>query len=410
MLALLFIACNPQHATIEDGHWYSWLAKSSSKVFIDESMPSLEIENLEENGVPAGYDLKLIDCKRSENDPNYLAAVEGIDHISGDDCGTTDDATGPNAGSTINSITFESHKFIQNDGFFAMHGRIAPWRTEALINGEGDLQLTVHTMLPDNEDFRFNFVIAADFQPVQCTTNDYNEPQVEFVDGSDWVTQWSADEEGHKIYYLNAGAYQVNPSDSQDYWFLTTDWLSGYGAAKFSAEDFNSVPAHYGNYDENGGGPNFMLVESRTAPNYTAYNNAIADLEDQSLIWAKELTLAAGANANGEPHYQQKVEGNFWRPIDTANAGLDGWAEVHSSWVRISDASEVVRGGTVEGDFQIMYNAEESNSQLLVTGKFKIEDLIEDPWSYPVLEDQKRTEYGTAFCGGAELGVVSEQP
>ena len=57
-----------------------------------------------------------------------------------------------------------------------------------------------------------------------------------------------------------------------------------------------------------------------------------------------------------------------------------------------------------------MYNAEESNSQLLVTGAFKIENLNEDPWAYPVLEDQKRAEYDTTFCGGAELGVVAEQP
>ena len=36
--------------------------------------------------------------------------------------------------------------------------------------------------------------------------------------------------------------------------------------------------------------------------------------------------------------------------------------------------------------------------------------LNEDPWAYPVLEDQKRTESDTTFCGGAELGVVAEQP
>ena len=29
-----------------------------------------------------------------------------------------------------------------------------PWRSEAILNGEGDFQLTVHTPLPHDEDFR----------------------------------------------------------------------------------------------------------------------------------------------------------------------------------------------------------------------------------------------------------------
>ena len=404
MLALLLIACDPQHATIENGHWYSWLAKSSSKVFIDESLPSLDIEALVENGVPEGYDLSLIECYRGSSDPNYLPEVDGIPHITGDACGLEEDTEGDNAGETINSITFESHKFLQNDSFYAMHGEIKPWRTEAIINGEGDLQLTVHTMLPDNEDFRFNFVIKPNFRPVHCITNDFGEPVVEFVDGSDWVTQWSADEDGHQIYYLNAGAYQINPSEGTDYWFLTTDWLSGFGAAKFSAEEFNSVPGHYGNYDENGGGDNFMMVEDRSAPNYSLYNIGITDLEEKANTWATELSVAGLATTDGTAHYTQKIESNFWRPIDNANAGLDGWAEVHSSWVRLTDSSEFYAGGVVEGDFQILYNAEESNSHLLVSGKFRIDDLQEDPWAYPMLENDKREEYGTPFCGGAVLG------
>jgi hypothetical protein len=51
-----------------------------------------------------------------------------------------------------------------------------------------------------------------------------------------------------------------------------------------------------------------------------------------------------------------------------------------------------------------MYTASESNSQLLVSGSFTIEDLKEDPWSYPIMEDYKRAENGTDFCGGAALG------
>ena len=149
------------------------------------------------------------------------------------------------------------------------------------------------------------------------------------------MTRWSEDEEGYSIYYLNAGAYQINPSDTEDYWFLTTDWNSGFGHAKFSAEEFNSVPTAYGNYDEDGGGDDFMFAETREAPSYDDYNTAVNGLLDQAAIWQQELASAAGASIGDVAYFEHKVEGNAWRPVNNSNAGLDGWAEVHSSWVRI---------------------------------------------------------------------------
>jgi hypothetical protein len=107
---------------------------------------------------------------------------------------------------------------------------------------------------------------------------------------------------------------------------------------------------------------------------------------------------------DGVGAFTHKVEGNQWRPINASSAGLDGWAEVHSSWVRLAKDSEVVAGGSVSGDFQILFTAVELNSQVLVKGAFEIENLREDGWSYPILEDSKRVENNTTFCGGAELG------
>ena len=186
--------------------------------------------------------------------------------------------------------------------------------------------------------------------------------------------------------------------------FLTTDMSSGFGHAKFSAEEFNSIPTAYGNYDEDGGGDDFMFVEDRNDVDYDGYDSAIAGLQEQSLLWQDERAITSGANIDGTPAFTHKVEGNQWRPINTSAAGLDGWGEVHSSWVRISKDSEVVEGGTVNGDFQILFTAVESNSQILVKGAFEITDLREDSWSYPILEDSKRAENNTTFCGGAELG------
>lgn len=392
---LLFAACSPQDATITDGQMFSWIALNSSKIFIDESLPFLEdLSNNENNEQYAeNLNITMYECSgRGEEDEGYLKPQDGFTHITGDDC------------ADIDTISFENHKFIQNDGFYLLQQPIEPWRTEALINGEGHLQLTVHHWLPNDEDFRFNFVIDPDFSPVTCTTNEEGLPQVEWVDGSDWLYQWSIDEEGYDIYYLNAGAYQINPSDTDDYWFLTTDWNSGFGHAKFSAEDFNAVPTNYGNYDEDGGGDNFMFVDNRNGPNYEAYTFAVEELVASAETWSTELASFAGGSAGETASFSHKVESNDWRPINPSNAGLDGWAEVHSSWVRISNDSEVVAGGTVKGDFQIMYTAEESNSQLLVTGSFEIADLKVDSWAYPVLENDKRDEYKTPFCGGSVLG------
>jgi hypothetical protein len=147
-----------------------------------------------------------------------------------------------------------------------------------------------------------------------------------------------------------------------------------------------------------------MFVGNRNDVDYDAYDLAVAGLEEQALVWQDERAIASGANIDGTAAFEHKVEGNEWRPIDSSAAGLDGWAEVHSSWVRLSKSSEIAAGGTVSGDFQILLTAVESNSQILVKGAFEIADLKEDAWSYPILEDSKRAENSTTFCGGAELG------
>ena len=388
---LLFTGCSPHDATLSDGYWFTWLANNSSNIIADDTLPFLQ--NLAET---SAYDetlkVSMYECKRSASDDGYLAPQDGFTHITGDDC------------ADIDTIDYENYKFIQTDGYYLLQQPLEPWRAEAFINGEGDLQFSFHHYLPNDEDFRFTVAIDPRFRPVVCTTDVSGEPQVEYLDGSDWVYQWSTDEDGYQIYYLNAGAYQINPSDSNKYWFLTTDMLSGFSHAKFSSEEFNSIPTTYGNYDEDGEGDGFMLVNNRNAPDYEAYAQAVENLQAQSDLWATQLAMYAGANIDGAPAFTHKVEGNEWRPINTSNSGLDGWGEVHASWVRISNDSVVEPGGTVKGDFQITYTASESNSHMLIKGSFEIPDLKEDPWSYPILEDVKRTEKDTPFCGGAQLG------
>ena len=290
-------------------------------MFIDESLPFLE--DLSDSTYPDNMTVSMYECSGStRGDDGYVREQDGFGYTSGDDCSDIDD------------ITFETHKFLQNDGFYLLSQPVEPWRTEVMINGEGDLQLTVHHALPDGEDFRFMFSIDPYFRPTLCTTDAQGNPKVEYLDGSDWVDRWSENEEDYNIYYLNAGAYQLNPSDTDDYWFLTTDMSSGFGNAKFSAEEFNSIPTAYGNYDEDGGGDDFMFVEDRSDVDFSGYDSAVSDLEEQALVWQDERAITAGASIDGTPAFEHKVEGNQWRPVNASAAGLDGWGEVHSSWVR----------------------------------------------------------------------------
>ena len=77
--------------------------------------------------------------------------------------------------------------------------------------------------------------------------------------------------------------------------------------------------------------------------------------------------------------------------------------EVHSSWVRLDAGQTIAEGERVKGDFQILFEGDEGGSRVLVNGEFDIEALREDRWGYEILEDAKRKENGTEFCGGATL-------
>ena len=415
----LFFACNPQDATISDGHWFSWISVNSSNITKNEILTFMGDAPAERpEGAP---DVHTFECSgrgwnrfRNIWEPGYIGSTDGSNPeditggscVCGEDgtpaCDQLDEETCPVVAECADINETEFYTFLKNDGYYQLNQEIAPWRSEAIINGEGDLQLTVHHALPQNEDFRFHFSIKPNFEPTHCTTDEDGNAKVEYVDGASWLEKWSENEDGYSIYYLNAGGYQLNPSDGAA-WYLITDWSAGFGHARFAGEDFTSVPPVYGNY-ENDEGDNFMYATNRSTPDYDAYEASIAALGERSALWESEMNDVAKASLDGTPYFSHKIEDNLWRPINLTNTGLDGWLEMHSSWVRIKDGATFEPGSSVEGDFQISYIALESNSRLLVRGSFAIEDLKEDPWAYPVLEDVKRAENETDFCGGNELG------
>jgi len=214
------------------------------------------------------------------------------------------------------------------------------------------------------------------------------------VDYGSAVEHWSADEcdsddeceePDYNIYYLNAGSYQTNPADDEEFWSLPRQWLSGYAISKFAAEEFDVLPNDFAYIG--------MDAQSPSDSQYQAAVNA-----EKALAEAQALELENYGLMDGKFPMEFKVEGNEWRPVDLAMAGLDNWVERHHSWVRIHRDSKVEAGGEVKGDFQIYMAGFESASALVVRGEFNVPSLKEDKWAYPVLEDEIRERNNTEVC------------
>ena len=418
LLALTLIGCAPQDATV-DAHWFTWLAANSSPSVDERTIESMLEKSTAFECSGRGWDNDEKEWESGYIGPGneFITTAETIGGAcSSEDSGCDEDALAAQC-EDVNNAYY--HTFLQDDGYFAMQGAVEPYRTEAYLNSENDFQLTVHQQLDNGEDFRFHFSIAPDFAPIECVTE--GEGAVtQYVDDAEWVNQWSDNEDGYQIYYLNAFSYQLNPSDTDDYWYLINDWNSGSGSAKFSSDEFFSMPVEYGDYEhitayESGArdtlfsnSGHFLAVADRTdlensavADTYSAY---ATELEQYAESWAEEMSNVAGASSdNGNFAFTHKTEDNMWRPLDTGLSGLDGWMELHHSWVRIEDGATFEPGSRVAGDFQIMMNGIDSGSRLVVIGSFVVEELREDPWGYPFLEDGLRDQNGTDFCNGSTV-------
>ena len=472
MNILLFAAltgCAPDHADVQ-GDWFAWLAAGSSPTVREDELSLDEATVFECSG--RGWDADT--CMF---EPGYIGPTMGgydeNDRFIGGDCARTNSqgTLNPNQGSCNGAyvedcdetdvaafaaecealLGLQKNNWATEDGYFGLRGDLDAWRSEALINSEGDLQLTIHVDLGDDQDFRYVWSIDPGFAPDDCLEDDDGELYRAFSDGSNWVQEWSEDEEGNLIYYLTAGSYQVDPTDSEISWYLSDQMVSGYSHAKFAAEEFSSHPGEFGHYDLEGaplywgydalndrdlsGGFLGVDVPGHAGGIGEAGNGEYIDWFEQyqanseslcttvkgakcddgespaGLTWEEEMVLVLGAVADhdgngilddGEARFEHKIETNMWRPVDNTISGLDGWMEVHSSWVRLKTGQTVAPGEKVAGDFQIFFEGTEAGSRLLVRGEFEITELEMDRWGYEILEDVKREENGTLYCDGAE--------
>lgn len=271
ILALLLTGCAPQDAEIT-GNWHVWLAANNSAT-VDEG----ELDLVERA-------TRIYDCARGWDDETGTWEIGYIGPRSADETASDkyfggacdpedsgcDQAVLDEQCDLVSDLEF--YTFLKDDGYYYLTEPIDTWRTEAIINGEGDFQLTLHNKLGNGQDMRLAFVVEPGFAPVECLDEDGDgTANVVYTDGEPWLAMWSDDEDAHNIYYLNAGSYQIEPTGSAggagseagepEYWYFTSEWNAGFGISKFAAEEFVSRPTDYGNYDEVGDGPNFNLIE-----------------------------------------------------------------------------------------------------------------------------------------------------
>jgi hypothetical protein len=458
VLPLLSLLGCAQHDADVKGEYFAWLAANSSQTV---------------NGGLVDLDgATHIECVRGWNDEQgdwdlgYIGPRQGEVKKGGDwsekyvggDCAPTDNdclAVIDELQAPCEQVSTDQlrmHQFLTNDGFYAFREDLDPWRSEVVLNSEGDFQLAFHHHLEGGEDFRIVFSIAPDFAPIECATDENGNAVARYIDGDVWLDQWSADQpdlDGGTIYYLNGGAVQYDPTDLTEYWILPSQWSAGIANAKLSAEHFWSHPPDYGVYyvttdpstgdDEFNGNPAFLIGNSDntlgSVGDYTGdgkpdpgishgefdnddpedilyhqlFVDAVEDLthggeydDDSPLTYDQEIADVAGAEYTDGTAFQHRVEGNLWRPVDHTSIGLDGWAEVHSSWVIVDKGSDLSEGGHASGSFQILFDGAESSSAFLVHGTFDTDKIKSDPWGYDDLQEDLRDDSGELFCEGLQ--------
>ena len=441
-VAFLLTGCNPQDATVEGDLLVLLSADSSENVkrvegrethpidviknggfsewdcrdlryLAEEVLDAAGEPMLDENGLPL-MDYAAADEERLGKlvEADYLTMcciqpAEGGDTLTFDNC----EPKQPAWFSWTNQYAYWAKQVsLKTDG------ENEPWRTEAVLTTEGDLQLTVHVRQPPFEDFRFGWVIDPDFQPMECVDG-AEGAELQQVDDASWLENWSAKEDGATLYYLNSGAYQIDPTDGADYWFFPNDWKAGHTFARYGDEEFYGhstdyqdvagSPLYFPYYADVGGIPTAQLYENWVAKVDEYFNGAegieptVNDLADITASFEKATTFPVS----------YEIEDNTWRlpegEADTSAIGLEEWLGINVSWVRVDNPQDIAAHNEkpVTGEYQIYLESAAAASKILVKGTFSIDNIREDTWGYEspdgysTLEEDKRVENDTPACG-----------
>lgn len=426
IVALAAAGCAPQSATLTEGHYMAWLSDTNGLSLLKGSV---EPDKYEKNWE--------IDCRDLKGDDEALRLPEPLE-ICRESSFKDNEAGETWASQSAFKVVYES--------------AMDPWRGEAIITSENDLQIGFHQRTPDGEDFRFAFAIDPTFEPSRCVqTADGSGTVREPIDGS-WIDNWSldletvaamdADQQAYyepilefapdgTLYYLTARGYQINPfdtgsqTDGADFWSLPEEWRAGFSTGKFSEEFFNHRPARYGDplvY-------NAVDLDPETTETFNIENlwycdvgvqddpldpaDAFCDgetfaemgdrVDETAALIGEEFDVLLADTAGGEPlfKYAPLTHHNEWRMCDGRAAGFDCWHEMHYSYVVFSADSNLEVGGSARGAMVLVLDSEDSQSRFLIQAKFEVPKIKRDKWRTKNLREEKREENNTPDCGAA---------
>ncbi|MFT5584744.1 MAG: hypothetical protein ACI9VR_002330 [Cognaticolwellia sp.] len=225
--------------------------------------------------------------------------------------------------------------------------------------------------------------------------DDPGEPRLISYGQADWIAEMSADEDGD-IYYLNAGAYQVNPNDNDQVWTLPQEWLSGFAAARFASDNFSSVGTGDFDYVYELDIPDSVGTYTVFTATDEFYSEFAEEARAQSDWWSSNAQAWTGMDYEG---FNFRVEDNDWRSRDSLTTGLDSWVYRSPNYVIINDGSTLEEGGSATGEFQIHMVSFDSASAMIVQGTFKVPEIGGDKWTYGSLEEELIERNETEICG-----------
>lgn len=409
---LLATGCAPQSAVLTEGQYWAFLSDGTSFSLSKGSVDPADFEN--------NWNIDCRDLTQRERDA--IGLEDPLTEVCSNTAGLVD-------------VRHEA--WLSQSAWHVVNEKLDPWRGEAVITSEGDLQVGFHHRLPGGSDFRFAFVVDPDFQPTRCEVNDAGEIEAVPIDG-DWLENWTADlhaldpndlPAGYELlsdyigdpeatlFYLNARSVQFNPSKTTEIWSIPLEWRAGFAAGKFADEAFHSrasragEPIVYNFYEQWGqareANPNdlfFCAMQAGSDPSentcmngkVTRANQIVEETADELALVGVSSELADAARGQGTPAYRPMVHDNFWRTPDGFPGGYDGWVEYHYNWVVVK--GEVARGESVEGVFSLVLDADDSNSRWIIQGRFEIPRIKEDGWTTVDIREQKHAENGTVRC------------
>ncbi len=354
-------------------------------------------------------------------------------------------------------VTGKFMDWLDDRSYYLNHDEVTTWREEALMTSEGDLQLTLHMTTPFGE-VRFGWVVDPDFQPTECVDDGEGSKAQALFGDEDVIANWSAsEEEGTTLFYMNAGAAQINPNNTGDSWYFEQDWSAAAGFSRFGDEDAYMYSTDYAQYDAAAGAyyPYYVSTDDDggVTGGYGTYGNEAyeelncdADGQDgckKLSDYADFAQMMVDNFNNGGPNgdlendedafmvepaqndlenfgklpqdefpFQVKIEDNSWRKTEAGRgadaSGLDNWVGVNPGWVRFQmdpkDFASIEPGALsspLKGDFQIyLISAGSTGSVWFFEGSFEINTIQRDTWGYsPELHEIKSEENNTETCG-----------